>query len=167
MARLMLIVSLLAAACSCTDAFAVNLPRITLARSRALVCAVTASAESNIALSADLSRRSFVAVSLASFAGVQSARAAEENESTEADSADEVVVEGEMRLEVGSDKKLAKIGGKAKAEVVLRCVGKGIISKTSEEIDLKDFPVRILLPLNGLGDPACRMCSAPRLLATI
>ena len=91
-----------------------------------------------------LARRRFLAASLVSAAGMQSALAAEyvEEKDPEAGGPDEVVVTGEMRLEEGSDKKLQKVGGKARAEVVLRCVGKGIISKTTEEIELADFPVR-------------------------
>merc|ERR1719409_188388 len=87
---------------------------------------------------AALSRRCVVAAAAASIAGVR--RAAADEAEGASGSPDEVVVQGEMRLEVGSDKKLAKFGGKARAEVVLRIVGKGIISKTSEEIVLEDFP---------------------------
>ena len=100
-----------------------------------------------------LARRRFIAASLVSAAGMQSALAADdvEEKDPEAGGPDEVVVTGEMRLEEGSDKKLQKIGGKARAEVVLRCVGKGIISKTTEEIELADFPVRA---------PSCFPCVA-------
>jgi len=97
-----------------------------------------------IAMPADpLARRRFLAASLVSVAGVQRAVAAEDVEEgeVEAGGPEEVVVRGEMRLEQGSDKKLQKAGGKAQAQVVLRCVGKGIISKTTEEITLEDFPV--------------------------
>ena len=84
-----------------------------------------------------LHRRAFLAASVASVVGVQRAAVAVD----EAGSPDEVVVEGELRLEEGADKKLSKAGGKGRAEVVLRCVGKGVISKTTEEVDLSDFPV--------------------------
>ena len=103
---------------------------------RAGVCAMAAMSE---APQAALSRRCVVAAAAASVAGVRRAAADEAEDAS--GSPDEVVVQGEMRLEVGSDKKLAKFGGKARAEVVLRIVGKGIISKTSEEIELEDFPV--------------------------
>ena len=63
----------------------------------------------------------------------------------------DVVVNGEMRLEVGSDKKMAKVGGKALATVILRCVGKGIIGSTSVEIDVNDFPVSPGMPLCSAG----------------
>ncbi|KAJ1492328.1 hypothetical protein T484DRAFT_1742560 [Baffinella frigidus] len=58
----------------------------------------------------------------------------------------DIVVSGEMRLEVGSEKKMAKAGGKAIATVILRVVGKGIISTTTQEIDVKDFPVSDFFP---------------------
>lgn len=93
-----------------------------------------------------LSRRSVLAVSLASVIGGQcTVAAADDAGDVETGSPAEVVVKGEMRLEVGADQKLKKAGGKARAEVVLRCVGKGIISKTTEEINLDDFPVRFLM----------------------
>ena len=87
-------------------------------------------------------RRSFLAAAAASVVGIQRVVVADDDVAKEAGDPDEVVVEGEMRLEQGSDKKLAKAGGKGRAEVVLRCVGKGVISKTTEEINLTDFPVR-------------------------
>ena len=121
------------------------------------VCAVAEDGAGNrraVLPTADpLARRRFIAASLVSAAGMQSALAADdvEEKDPEAGGPDEVVVTGEMRLEEGSDKKLQKIGGKARAEVVLRCVGKGIISKTTEEIELADFPVRA---------PSCFPCVA-------
>ena len=121
------------------------------------VCAVAEDGAGNrraVLPTADpLARRRFIAASLVSAAGMQSALAADdvEEKDPEAGGPDEVVVTGEMRLEEVSDKKLQKIGGKARAEVVLRCVGKGIISKTTEEIELADFPVRA---------PSCFPCVA-------
>ena len=109
------------------------------------VCAAGGDSTPRAALPADpLGRRSFLAVSLVSAAGVQRAGAVEavKEGEPEAGGPEEVVVKGEMRLEEGSDKKLQKAGGKAQAQVVLRCVGKGIISKTTEEITLEAFPVR-------------------------
>ena len=88
-----------------------------------------------------LPRRSFVAASLLSSVVVQRADA-EVAAVVEDGSPSEVVVQGEMRLEVGADKKLQKAGGKGRAEVVLRIVGKGIISKTEKLVSLEDFPVR-------------------------
>jgi hypothetical protein len=51
-----------------------------------------------------------------------------------------IVIEGQMRLEKGSEKILAAVGGRANATVVLRIVGRGIISTTHLEIDVADFP---------------------------
>ena len=53
---------------------------------------------------------------------------------------DEIVMQGEMRLEQGSDKRFEKFGGKGTAEVTLRIVGKGIIAQKRFDVDLKDFP---------------------------
>ena len=91
-----------------------------------------------------LHRRAFLAASVASVVGAQRAAVAADDD-MEAGSPDEVVVEGELRLEEGADKKFSKGGGKGRAEVVLRCVGKGVISKTTEEVDLADFPVTMLV----------------------
>ena len=92
-----------------------------------------------------LARRSFLAASLASAISVQRVGAAEDAEDAAEGDATEVVVKGELRLEKGSDQKLQKAGGKGRAEVVLRCVGKGIISKTTEDISLDDFPVSSMI----------------------
>eukprot|EP00291_Cryptomonas_curvata_P009777 CAMPEP_0172183012 /NCGR_PEP_ID=MMETSP1050-20130122/18732_1 /TAXON_ID=233186 /ORGANISM="Cryptomonas curvata, Strain CCAP979/52" /LENGTH=193 /DNA_ID=CAMNT_0012856549 /DNA_START=213 /DNA_END=792 /DNA_ORIENTATION=+ len=51
-----------------------------------------------------------------------------------------IVIEGQMRLEQGSEKILEAVGGRANATVVLRIVGRGIISTTHLEIDVADFP---------------------------
>ncbi len=51
-----------------------------------------------------------------------------------------IVVEGQMRLEKGSEKILQSVGGRANATVILRIVGRGIISTTHLEIDVADFP---------------------------
>jgi hypothetical protein len=56
------------------------------------------------------------------------------------DAGEEVVVQGEMRFEEGTDKKMAKIGGKGTCVVTLRCVGKGIISETKFDVDASQFP---------------------------
>lgn len=56
-------------------------------------------------------------------------------------SGEDVVVKGEMRLEEGADGKIKQFGDeKFTAVVTLRCVGKGIISETSQEVVFKDFP---------------------------
>ena len=136
--------------CDAVDAFAGSgqgLLRNAAWRSRAAafpVCALKAQREKPAhhadAVSASAPRRSFLAATVASVIGIQQAAVADDD-ANDAGSPDEVVVEGELRLEQGSDKKLEKVGGKGRAEVVLRCVGKGIISKTTEEVDLADFPV--------------------------
>jgi hypothetical protein len=139
--------------CDSADAFASQgqfLQRAAaLRRSRPAVgpvCALKAQRERPAphadAASASAPRRSFLAAAAASVVGIQGVVVADDNAAKEAGDPDEVVVEGEMRLEQGADKKLAKAGGKGRAEVVLRCVGKGVISKTTEEINLSDFPVR-------------------------
>lgn len=56
------------------------------------------------------------------------------------DAGDEVVVQGEMRFEEGTDKKLARVGGKGTCVVTLRCVGKGIISETKFDVEASQFP---------------------------
>jgi len=56
------------------------------------------------------------------------------------DAGEEVVVQGEMRFEEGTEKKMAKIGGKGTCVVTLRCVGKGIISETKFNVDAAQFP---------------------------
>ena len=56
------------------------------------------------------------------------------------DAGEEVVVQGEMRFEEGTDKKMARIGGKGTCVVTLRCVGKGIISETKFDVDAAQFP---------------------------
>lgn len=91
-------------------------------------------------------RRSFMAAALALVAMPTAPMTVAAEESP-------VVVTGEMRLEVGSDKKLAAVGGKAVATVVLRIVGKGIISKTNVEVNLPDFPV--LSPSLAPSSPSC------------
>lgn len=55
-------------------------------------------------------------------------------------SSPQIVVEGLMRLEQGSDKVLQAVGGRAKATIYLRIVGRGIIAKTNLDINLADFP---------------------------
>jgi len=129
---------LLVVGCGTSNAFIGKIPQRSIpAHSRhtaATMCSVVP--EGNL-----VSRRSFLAASLASAISVQRVGAAEDTENAAEGGATEVVVEGELRLEKGSDQKLQKAGGKGRAEVVLRCVGKGIISKTTEDISLDDFPV--------------------------
>jgi hypothetical protein len=60
--------------------------------------------------------------------------------SAETSTSSSIVVEGLMRLEQGSDKILQSAGGRAKATIYLRIVGRGIISKTNLDINLADFP---------------------------
>ncbi len=57
-----------------------------------------------------------------------------------AEGSEEMVMQGEMRLESGADNVLSKAGGKGTAEVTLRIVGKGIIAQKKFDVDLKDFP---------------------------
>ena len=146
--RLVLVACVLLVESMGVDAFTGSVPLRAAAavRGRAAAGAICSVAHGGqqFASADPLARRSFLAASLISVAGVQRVAAEDDaKEEVEAGSPGEVVVEGEMRLEVGADKKLAKVGGKGKAEVVLRCVGKGIISKTSEDINLADFPVYI------------------------
>lgn len=58
----------------------------------------------------------------------------------EGENGDEVVVQGELRFEEGTDKKFAKVGGKGSVAVTLRCVGKGIISETKVSVEAFQFP---------------------------
>ena len=51
-----------------------------------------------------------------------------------------IVVEGAMRLEQGSEKVLQQVGGRANATIYLRIVGRGIISKTYQTLDISEFP---------------------------
>jgi hypothetical protein len=57
-----------------------------------------------------------------------------------AEGSEEVVMQGEMRLESGADNRFSKAGGKGTAEITIRIVGKGIISQKKFDVDLKDFP---------------------------
>ena len=45
-----------------------------------------------------------------------------------------------MRLEQGSEKVLQQVGGRANATIYLRIVGRGIISKTYQTLDISEFP---------------------------
>jgi len=105
-----------------------------------VMCSASPEGRGSVVLpSATLARRSFLAASLVSAIAMQRA-AAEEEGVVEDGSPDEVVVEGEMRFEVGAEKRLQKVGGKGRAEIILRCVGKGVISKTEIMVSLEDFP---------------------------
>ena len=80
----------------------------------------------------------------------------------------DTVVSGEMRLEVGREKKMAKYGGKAIATVILRVVGKGIISTTTLPIDVNDFPVSYLFARNlSVGRESSLFCRSAQLFLGI
>jgi len=136
---------LLVVGCGTSNAFIGKIPQRSIpAHSRhtaATMCSLVPEGKLVSLSETLLARRSFLAASLASAISVQRVGAAEDTENAAEGGATEVVVEGELRLEKGSDQKLQKAGGKGRAEVVLRCVGKGIISKTTEDISLDDFPV--------------------------